>query len=625
MKYRSSRRRALTDFSLLTEVPRDTVPPSGFSTRMGDFGPESSGFGPTKQEYAFSRIWRAFLGARLFAASALLALQVFLFFTQTNPGNSLWILPLAAAHVVGAGFVFRYGRSFRRWKSPVLRWLVTIAIDIAVIAIIQNFQQGSHNLTPLYALPVLLAAIVGPLNLGLASAATVTLILLISAILGPAQASEQTPKLLEAAMAGTGFFLVAFLANQLARRLAKEEALALSSQASAKAQAQVNELIIEGLSEGVVITDTHGVVRSANPAAQRMLMGDHPYPIGARLLLSGREGWEGIEHLVNETFNMGQPLEAEIQVDVDDLTTHKLFARTRLTTGISQSKSGRGIRCVLFLEDLREVEARVRTEKLASMGRMSAAVAHEIRNPLSAITQANALLEEEVADPGQKRLTSMIDQNAQRLARIVDDILNLARAQPLEPADASMTLPLDHTVRQITHEWVRQSKARGILGVHIHAPGAFVPFDAEHLRRLLINLLDNALRHASRQPNSIRVITQPSGNDRIRLSVWSDGPPLEPSVLNHLFEPFFSSESRSSGLGLYICRELCERYGAQISYQRSALDNHDGNEFFVIIPSATESRPVPIQQSLNYPPGDSQPALTRPTATSPGELGSSQP
>ena len=132
-----------------------------------------------------------------------------------------------------------------------------------------------------------------------------------------------------------------------------------------------------------------------------------------------------------------------------------------------------------------------------------------------------------------------------------------------------------------------------------------------HLRRLLINLLDNALRHASGKPSSIRVITQPSGNEHIRLSVWSDGQALEASVMRHLFEPFFSSESRSSGLGLYICRELCERYGAQIAYQRSRLDQREGNEFFVLLPSATASG-QPAQQSPAYPVADSVPGMTRP-------------
>src|SRR5690606_25853370 len=122
------------------------------------------------------------------------------------------------------------------------------------------------------------------------------------------------------------------------------------------------------------------------------------------------------------------------------------------------------------------------------------------------------------------------------------------------------------------------------LGVHLHAGKGLVGFDAEHLRRLLVNLLDNAQRHASGQPGSIRLVTQSSPGQLLRLSVWSDGGPLEASVLKHLFEPFFSSESRSSGLGLFICRELCERYGAQIAYQRVRLDQHEGNEFYVLMP-----------------------------------------
>ena len=561
---------------------------------------------------SFVRLWRAFMRARVFIAAVLLALQVFVVVTGT--GGPHWLVVVCALHLSAALAVLIWSRPIQQGQPFHLQWLLTIGVDVLVFAVLQYVQQGGINYTPLFALPVLLASILGPLVLALATAASVTLFLLGEAWLSAQLLSDvSTARLLQTGLTGTGFFLVAVLANQLALRLAREEAVAQSSQAAARTQAQVNELVIAGLSEGVLVVDTHGVVRNANPAAQTMLMGE-AYPHAAKLLLSARPNWEGLSNLVHETFLLGHPLEAEITIAQDEQTTHRLFARTRLTT---QGSHGAGL-CVLFLEDLREVEARVRTEKLASMGRLSAAVAHEIRNPLSAITQANALLDEEVQDAGQKRLTRMIDQNAQRLARIVDDILNVARAQPSPNEAAALVLPLDQTVRQITHEWTRQNQAQGVLGVHPHAPAAHVAFDPEHIRRLLVNLLDNAKRHASGTPSSIRVITQPAGNDRIRLSVWSDGSPLEASVLRHLFEPFFSSESRSSGLGLYICRELCERYGAQIAYQRTRLDQRDGNEFYVIMPAAHGSR-TPVQQSLSYPPGDSVPSRTQPSQLRPGD------
>ena len=111
-----------------------------------------------------------------------------------------------------------------------------------------------------------------------------------------------------------------------------------------------------------------------------------------------------------------------------------------------------------------------------------------------------------------------------------------------------------------------------------------MPFEADHLRRVLINLLDNAHRYASAQPASICVVTQRVGREST-VRVWSDAAPLESAVRQHLFEPFFSSESRSSGLGLYICRELCERHGAHIGYRRAigpAGAARQGNEFFVV-------------------------------------------
>jgi two-component system sensor histidine kinase PilS (NtrC family) len=569
-----------------------------------------SSHGHTQRLRAFARLWRAFMRARVFIAAVLLALEVFV--VATGSGGPSWLVLVCALHLSAALAVLFWSRPVEKGRPFQFQWLMTIGVDVLAFAVLQYFQQGAINYTPLFALPVLLASILGPLTLALGTAASVTLYLLGEAALSaPLLSAVDTARFLQSGLTGIGFFLIAVLAHQLALRLAREEAVAQSSQAAARTQAQVNELVIESLSEGVLVVDLHGVVRHANPAAQSMLMGDR-YPHAAKLLLSARDGWEGLARLVDETFTRGQELESEIRVDIDELTIHKLYARTRLTTAQGGHHAGL---CVLFLEDLREVEARVRTEKLASMGRMSAAVAHEIRNPLSAITQANALLDEEVTEPSQKRLTRMIEQNAQRLSRIVDDILNVARAQPSDGEGLVPALPLDQTVRQITHEWSKQNRAQGVLGVHPHAPGLLVHFDPEHLRRLLVNLLDNALRHTSGEASSIRVITQPSGSERIRLSVWSRGAPLEASVLRHLFEPFFSSESRSSGLGLYICRELCERYGAQIAYQRSRLDQQEGNEFYVIMPAASARSPV--QQSLQYPPGDSVPGHTRPPDTKP--------
>jgi len=345
----------------------------------------------------------------------------------------------------------------------------------------------------------------------------------------------------------------------------------------------VNELVIESLTEGILVVDQRGIVRAANPAA-RQLMGfggvarDNSFNLGAMV------EWQGLLDLMQRSFAGNSLQPADVTIHPAGQGPRHIQVRTQLTA----AQAGDDERlCVMFLQDQREMQARVRTEKLASMGRMSTAVAHEIRNPLAAIAQANALLDEDLIDPKHKQLTRMVQQNTKRLEKIVDDILNVSRVQQLESINSAPALDLNESVERICRDWQNQTASEHLLSVQL-PPGLIeVKFESEHLRRILVNLLDNARRYASHQLNAIQVSVRPTTLEHCALSVWSDGQPMDQSVERHLFEPFFSSESRSSGLGLYICRELCERHGATMAYDRTWRTMSgkpvDGNEFLVTL------------------------------------------
>jgi two-component system sensor histidine kinase PilS (NtrC family) len=329
--------------------------------------------------------------------------------------------------------------------------------------------------------------------------------------------------------------------------------------------------VIEALTEGVLVVDMQGTVQTANPAARRLL-GFVETEDKQPFALAVQPGWQPLRELASHTFAEHRPQWGEVALEEDGESPRRIHVRTRLTA----PGDGHGDNLVvMFLQDLREMEARLRTEKLAAMGRMSAAVAHEIRNPLAAIAQANELMEEDLKEPGLKQLSSLVRKNAQRLQQIVEEILDVSRARQGGGPAVEM-LALDSSVAATCDDWAMQTRSGSRLQLSLAAPGISVRFDSDHLRRVLVNLLDNALRYAGEKPDSIRVSTR-SANGQASLHVWSDGAPLEPSVQRHLFEPFFSSESRSSGLGLFICRELCDRHGAAMGYERA-----EGNEFFVL-------------------------------------------
>ena len=544
---------------LLTEAPRDVA--------------------ELTRDSAFVRLWRGFMTARATIALVLTMVLGALHTLAPALGLSRWLIAMCAAYLLASLAV----RVFTQPQPPGRRfapqWLPTIGVDLVVFSTLEFLQAASINYGPLFALPVLMAGVLGSSLLALGTATGVAVLLLIEALLQalrlPPDSAELASRFLQAALTGVGYIVLALLVNQLAARLAREELAARRGRRAARTHAQVNELVIEALSEGVLVVDARGRVHAANPAA-RMMLG---LPEGgqASFALAQQPGWEPLSQLARRTFEQRGAQLREISLQEDGSGPRRMHVRTRLT----EESYGEGL-CVMFLHDLREMEARLRTEKLASMGRMSAAVAHEIRNPLAAIAQANALMDEDLREPGLRQLSELVRKNTQRLAQIVDEILDVSRARGT--ADGSPVLELDAAVGAACSDWTTHTASASRLQLALSAPNVRVRFEPDHLRRVLVNLLDNALRYAGQRPDSIRVLTRATGA-QVSLHVWSDGAPLEASVQRHLFEPFFTSESRSSGLGLFISRELCERHGAALAYERRARGaanaRREGNEFVV--------------------------------------------
>ena len=512
----------------------------------------------------FARMWNGFMLARFTLALVLLALQLAFFAWGQVQTHGLWLASLI--YFAGSLTAWYFDKPRMLGTTFTGAWLRLVGLDIATFAVLQFLHPHAVNYTPLFGLPVLLAAVLGTLQLALGTAAGVSMLLLGTAVWGywhglPDAASA----LAQAALSGIGYFAIALLANQLAMRLARVGQSARRNQLAAHVQRQVNELVIESLPHGVLIVDSLGRVLGANPAARALLQAQ-PQARAPLVQLADVPAWSEVLALTKDSIAQQLDLQAEISITHPGQGPRRIRVHTRLTHPLEMDTE---VLCVLFLQDQRELEARLRTEKLASMGRMSTAVAHDIRNPLAAISQANALLEEELDNPRQRRLTSVVAQNTKRLSSMVDDILNATRVRSEVGLVPAAPIHLCDAVERTCRDWASQNPGAPQLQVLLDAADPVIQFDSNHLRRILVNLLDNALRHASGQPGCIQVHVEDHGPaSPLLLEVWSDSAPMDPSVQQHLFEPFFSSESRSNGLGLYICRELCESHGASIHHER---------------------------------------------------------
>ena len=214
---------------------------------------------------------------------------------------------------------------------------------------------------------------------------------------------------------------------------------------------------------------------------------------------------------------------------------------------------------LVYLEDFDRIHRQIQQVKLAALGRLTASIAHEIRNPLASVYQAAELLREEKRSEMQGRLIRIIGNNAQRIDRLVSDVLALGRRDEALPE----VLPLAGFVDEFLEEFqvAEGAASEGVVVSRVPVEVA-LSMDRAHLRQILWNLVGNARRHCSGGPQAVIISARAHDEGRVEMDVSDDGPGVPEALRSQIFEPFFTTHSKGTGLGLYIARELAEANGA---------------------------------------------------------------
>lgn len=495
---------------------------------------------------AFWRSASIFNLFRIFVALSLLGINLALegtIFGSSETGHQLNLLVLCyLVAIAGYGVLLR-----QRWPAFNILLTVQIAADIAMIVILMQLVGGFNAGIGMMLLPYLAAAgLVSRGRTTLFHAALASIALLLQQGYFYLIEDGGLSGLFPAAMLSIACFATAWLAHRLAEYATASEQLAEQRGVDLANMAQINRLVIQDVSDGVLVLDDAGVIRQFNQQAERLL--------GAGML-AGRTGLAGFNPPLAQLLSRWQGGEHGV-VDLHIEPTRRVVRPRFMPIRSGGGMSG----MVVFLEDIERLQIEAQQIKLAALGRLTANIAHEIRNPLGAIGHAAQLLAEEVDSPTGRRLTQIIVDNTSRLDRMVNEVLELNRRDRAQP----VSIRLREWLIAFLDEF-RQIERIEMLIVLDCPLGAVVRFDEGQLHQVLWNLCRNAWRHGRKDDGSLRLLVA-SEAERWVLEVRDDGPGVASELVPQLFEPFFTTEAKGTGLGLYIAREICAGNDSVLEY-----------------------------------------------------------
>jgi len=460
-----------------------------------------------------------------------------------------------------------------RWPSRRMLVLAHTLVDtVAVSGLLYASGGVSSNLAVLLVLPVGAMALLADKRDPLFVAAVATLGLLIQQIFAQLANLAPTSDYPLAGLAGAVIFAVALTAWPVANRLRESEALVRRQEIDLANLAELSQYIVQHLRESMLVVDPGDRIRLINGSAAKALGPKLAVP-GALLgavsapLLYRLSAWRAARSR-SDTMATSSPMSS-----ADGST---LFQAHFATLGHEEPAP-----VLIFLEDTAMLAARIQQSKLAALGRLSASIAHEIRNPVGAMSHAAQLLaESEHPDAGERRLIEIMSNNARRVSEIVENVLGLSR----RAAPSPQMLQLSTWCARFREEFCGTLQCPpDRLTIQAEEPDLQVRVDVSQLHQILWNLCQNALYHGGGAEGGLIELRfgRLPGNRRPFIEVADRGPGISTADADRIFEPFFTRRAGGTGLGLFLARELAEINGGTLLY---APREGGGSLFRLVLP-----------------------------------------
>jgi two-component system sensor histidine kinase PilS (NtrC family) len=456
----------------------------------------------------------------------------------------------------------------RRLASVRVQTVLQATVDMCVLVVLLHACGGvASGLGLLFLVPVGSLAFLLPPRSALFLAAVAAIAVLADTIWQQLGGHTDITAYATAGLLGAVLFTIAAGASFVASRMRESEDLVRQKDVDLANLAELSQYIVQHLRESLLVVDAADRIRLINESAAEILGDDHAVPgalvgeVSPRLLYS-LTTWRQIERGENRPSSFVAADGARV------IQPH--FAPLG---GMSPGPT------LIFLEDTSLMAERVQQGKLAALGRLSASIAHEIRNPVGAMSHAGQLLAESPSiGPDERRLTDIIRNNSERVSTIINNVLQLSRRE----ATKISRLTIGDWIEDFLSEFCQTMQVpRSRIGFYEEADELEVRFDPSHLHQVVWNLCDNALKYGEARGGIGIEITlgRLNPSNRPFLEVADRGPGIDAQAVDRIFEPFFTGRKGGTGLGLFIARELCQLNRAVLLYEpRSG----DGSVFRIV-------------------------------------------